>query len=128
MTNAVLARETVHGQFLLVTATEIPRCCGCGSFNGPYIGTDLLQTLHLHGDVLQPATVDEFRYGESGPTVRTLPSLFGEPLGDANVTAQLGAMWAQVSLAQFLHTDEAPEDIAKGLRVDERGFSFLRNS
>lgn len=50
--NAVLARETVHGQFLLVTATEIPWSCGCGSVGGcPHVGTDLLQTLHLHGDI-----------------------------------------------------------------------------
>lgn len=62
MTDADLARPTVDGHFLLVRSTQILLLPGTAQHRIARlnVGTYLLQTLHLHGNILEPATVDQF--------------------------------------------------------------------
>ena len=67
---------------------------------------NLLERVQLLGDLLHPPAVDQLVYVEAGPTVRTLRALLCQPPPDAHVATQLGAVGAQVGIAQLLHTDE----------------------
>lgn len=46
-----------------------------------------------------------------------LSLLFRQPSSDTNVTAELGAMWAEMSIPQFLHAYETSEHLGQGLNA-----------
>lgn len=61
MADADLACPTVDGHFLLVRSTQILLLPGTAQhrITRLNIGTYLLQTLHLHRNILEPPTVDQ---------------------------------------------------------------------
>lgn len=121
--NAHFTCPAVHRQLLLlVSAAQILLLSGTARNRIVYldIGTYLLETLHLHGNVLEPAAVDQLRDVQRGAAVRTLAPALRQPLGDARIAAELRTVRTQVRLAKLLHADEAAEDIAKRLRRGKR--------
>lgn len=52
---------------------------------------------------------------EVGTAVRALRPLLRQPATDAEVAAQLGAVWAEVGILQLLHADEAAEHLCQAL-------------
>lgn len=117
MTNANLARPTIHRQLLLVLSTLIFAVSGAAQHRISCfkIGTNLLQTLHLHGNVLKPSAVHQLGHIQRRATVRALSPALGQPAGNTRVTAELRAVRTEVRFAELLHTDEAAKHIAKGL-------------
>jgi hypothetical protein len=47
--------------------------------------------------------------------MRALGTLFCQPSANANITTQLGAMRAEMSIPQLLHTNEAAENLCQSL-------------
>lgn len=121
MADAALARPAVHAQ-LLVVHRALVVLGGTGRLAGQAarfdVGADLLEALHLHGDLLQPATVDQLADVQRGPAVRTLAPLLGQPARDAQVAAQFRAVRTEVRFLQLLHANEAAEHIVQVLLVE----------
>ena len=65
-------------------------------------------------NIISP-TVDQFMDVETRSAVGTLRPLLCQPASDAHVAAELGAVGTQVSIAQLLHADEAPEHLGQTL-------------
>lgn len=85
MADAAFARPTVDAQLFTVHRTLVVLAAGTAEADAAVladqtvrldVGADLLQTLHLHGNVLQPAAVDQLVDVQRGATVRTLAALF----------------------------------------------------
>lgn len=131
MADAALARPAVHAQLLVVHRALVVLGGGtagrlAGQAAGLDVGADLLQALHLHGDLLQPPAVDQLVDVQRGPAVRTLAPLLGQPARDAKEAAQLRAVRTEVRLLQLLHADEAAEHIVQVLAGGRR-FTYTKN-
>ena len=80
----------------------------------------LLQCVQLLCHLLHPAAVDQFVKVEVGAAVWALRPLLCQPATDAEVAAQLGTVWTEVSILQLLHTDEAAEHLCQALQSPHR--------
>lgn len=120
MANAALACPAINAQlfvmhrtlvqFAVTTSTTTSSRCTVVRL---YVGADLLQTFDLHGDLLEPATVDQFVDAKRCTTVGTLPALFGQPTRNAFVAAELRAVRTQMGVLQLLHAYEAAKYIVE---------------
>lgn len=114
MTDATLARPAVHAQLLVMRRALIAVVALVEAVRLD-LRADLLQALHLGGDLLQPTAIDQLVDVQRGPTVRTLTSLLGQPARNAQVAAQFRAVRTEMGLLQLLHADEAAEHIVQVL-------------